>query len=105
MECLVRLCERFLGHRVSRKAATAEHHQCLSIAEEDALIEPTHRLIKRGLPPLDSMVKNLAEEIIQRHVGKNWSNQFVERQKHRLESAYRRNIDKERVKAEHAPIV
>ena len=98
------LRERFLGHRHSRKEATAEHHQCLSIAQEDALVGLINRLTNRGLPPTNYMVKNLAEEMIQRPVGKNWSNQFVARHKHRLTSAYLQNIDKKRVKAEYAPM-
>ena len=87
---------------MSRKEATAEHHQCLSITEEDALTELINHLIKRGLLPTDSMVKNLAEEKIRRPVGKIWSNQFVKRQKHRSTCAHLQNIDKKRVKAEYA---
>ena len=82
------LRERFLGNRRSRKEAIAEYHQCLSIAQEDTLVGLINRLTNRGLPPTNSMVKNLAEEMIQRPVGKNWSSQFVARHKHNLMSAY-----------------
>ena len=50
------------------------------------------------------MVKNLAEEMIQRPVDKNWSNQFVARHKHDLTSAYLKNIDNKQIKAEYAPM-
>ena len=78
---------------MARKEATAEHHQCLSIAEEDALTELINHLTKHGLLPTDSMVKNLAEEKIQRPVGKIWSNQSVKRRKHRFTIAHLQNID------------
>ena len=49
----------------------AEYHQCLSTAQEDTLIAQINHLTNRGLPPTVAMVKNLAEEIIGRQVGKN----------------------------------
>ena len=79
---------------MSRQEATSEYHQCLTAAQEEALIELIDRLTNRGLPPTNCMVKNLAEEIIGRPVGKNWSNQFVQRYKERLTSHYLENIDK-----------
>ena len=47
-----------------------------------------NHLTNRGLPPANSIVKNLAEEIIGGSVGKNWSNQFVKHHKQRLISGY-----------------
>ena len=58
------LRERFLGTRLSRKEATAEYHQCLTIPQEDALVALINRLTNRGLPPTNSMVKNLVKEMI-----------------------------------------
>jgi hypothetical protein len=49
------------------------------------------------------MVKNFAEEIIEREVGKNWVNQFCQRHKGELKSLYLRNIDNLRVKGEYGP--
>ena len=63
-----------------------------------------NHLTNRGLPPANSIVKNLAEEIIGGSVGKNWSNQFVKRHKQRLISGYLRNIDKKRQDTEYAPM-
>lgn len=51
------------------------------------------------------MVRNLAEEMIQKPVGKNWTGQFVKRHQSRLTSLYLRNIDNQRVKAEYAPLI
>ena len=98
------LRERFLGNRQSREAATAEYHQCLSMAQEEALICQINRLTNRGLPPTNVMVKNLAEEIIGRAVDKNWSSQFMSRHKRRLISNYLKNIDKKRVNSEYVPM-
>jgi hypothetical protein len=49
------------------------------------------------------MVKNFAEEIIEREVGKNWVNQFCQRYKGELKSLYLRNIDNLRIKGEYGP--
>ena len=98
------LRNRFLGKTVSRQEATSEYHQCLTAAQEEALGKLINRLTNRGLPPTNCMVKNLAEEIIGRSIGKNWSNQFVQRHKERLTSRYLENIDKKRQDAEYAPM-
>ena len=98
------LRNRFLSKTVSRQEATSEYHQCLTTAQEEALIQLINRLTNRGLPPTNSIVKNLAEEIIGRSVGKNWSNEFVKRHKDRLTSRYLENIDKKRQDAEYAPM-
>ena len=98
------LSNRFTGKSVSRQAAASEHHQYLDTAQEEALISLINRLTNRGLPSTNCMVKNLAEEIIGRPVGKNWSSQFVRRHNDRLTSRYLRNIDKKRQDTECAPI-
>lgn len=57
----------------------------------------------RGMPPTAQVVRNLAEEITGREVGKNWTSDFVKRHKSRLKSLYLSNIDNLRVKAEFGP--
>ena len=98
------LRNRFPGKTVSRQEATSKYHQCLTAAQEEALIQLINRLTNRGLPPTNCMVKNLAEGIIGRSVGKNWSNQFVQRHKDRLTSRCLENIDKKRQDTEYAPM-
>ena len=71
------LRDRFTGKTQSRQDAISEHHNCLTTAQEEALITQINRLANRGLPPTNSIVKSLAEEVIGRPVGKNWSSQFV----------------------------
>jgi uncharacterized protein YjaZ len=53
------------------------------------------------MPPTSQMVKNFAEEVIGRLVGKNWTGQFVKRYEKELKSLYLRNIDNLRVKGEY----
>ena len=54
------------------------------------------------MPPTSRIVKDLAEGIIGRSVGKNWTAQFVKRHKTRLKSRYIRCINNLRVKADNA---
>jgi hypothetical protein len=56
------------------------------------------------MPPTAFIVWNLAEEMIGRAVGKNWTDEFVKRYGDKLKSLYLRNIDKNRVMAEYAPV-
>ena len=56
------------------------------------------------MPPTSSIVRNLAEEIRGRSIGKNWTGQFVRRNAYRLKSLYLRNIDNLRIAAEYAPM-
>ena len=55
------------------------------------------------MPPTSQMVKNFAEEIIQRTIGKNWAREFVKRHQSVLKSLYLHNIDNQRVKGEYPP--
>ena len=61
-------------------------------------------LTKCHLPPTSAIVQNLAEEIISREVGKNWTSQFIRWHKDKLESLYLRNIDNMHTKAEYGPV-
>ena len=54
------------------------------------------------MPPTSHIVRNLAEEIRGKPVGKNWVSQFVKRYSIRLKSLYLRNIDNLRASAEYA---
>ena len=98
------LRRRFKGQCTSRQAATSQYRQNLTLAQEEVLIGQINRLTDRRLPPTSRIVRNLAEEIIGRPIGKNWTGQFVYRYKNRLQSIYLRNIDKDRINVEYAPI-
>ena len=56
---------------MSQPEVASEHHQYLDTTQEEALTGLINCFINRDLPPTNSMVKNLAEEIIGRPVNKN----------------------------------
>jgi hypothetical protein len=57
-----------------------------------------------SMPPTSHIVKNLAEELRGKEVGKNWVGQFVKRYRIRLKSLYLRNINNLLASAEYAPM-
>jgi hypothetical protein len=95
---------RMRGLTKSKKEANSFWHQCLTIEQEEVLIHRINLLTDRGMPPTSHIVRNLAEEIRGKLVGKNWVGQFVKRHSIRLKSLYLRNIDNLRAGAEYAPM-
>ena len=98
------LRRRWNGETMSKQAAISEFKQLLTYVQEEALIEQINRLTDRGLPPTVYMVRNLAEEVLGRPTGKNWTSEFVKRHQDRLKSVYLRNLDNNRVQSEYAPL-
>lgn len=74
----------------------------LSLQEEKGLLEYINKLTVEGIPPTNAMVRNLAVEISGKQPGKNWSFEFVERHKDKLQSKYLKGADLERKKADNA---
>jgi hypothetical protein len=99
------LKRRFYGGQGTRASANSIHRQNLTSEQEGELIKLINSLINRGLPPTSSIVRNLAEEMILRLVGKNWTGQFIKRHQDQLESKYLRNIDNMRTQAEYALMI
>jgi hypothetical protein len=97
------LRRRFKVKQRSYQVYHSEVTQCLSNAQEEALIRQINNLTDRGIPPTSRIARNLAEEITGKAVGKNWHANFIRRQKKRLKSLYMRNIDNMRKKAEYEP--
>ena len=91
---------RWKGKSVSMEEAVSIHRQCLTNAQERALVHLINKLTDRRIPPTASIVKNLAEEIRGQAVGKNWVASFVGRYKAELKSVYLKSIDNKRVKGE-----
>ena len=98
------LSKQYKEQTVSRKVFLSESRQCLTIAQEEALIEQINKLTDRHIPPTSQMVKNFAEEMIGREVGKNWTQGFIRRHNSRLKSIYLHNMDHCCTKAEYVPI-
>ena len=98
------LRNRWHGKSISHQDAASEYKQRLTDAQETMLIQQISRLTDRGMPPTSSIVRSLAEEMIQGPVGKNWTGGFVRRNKDKLTSLYLRNIDNQRIKSEYLPM-
>ena len=87
------LRRRFLGVTVSREQAHQEHHQLLNKAQEDVLLSYIGKMTDKHIPPTTQIVRNLAEELIGKDVGKNWAAGFIQRHKDRICSIYLRPLD------------
>ncbi|RFU27513.1 hypothetical protein B7463_g8836, partial [Scytalidium lignicola] len=59
------------------KYGVNQTRQRLNSTQEKVLIGHINRMTDRGMPPTSQIVKNLAEEIIQGPVGKNWVANFL----------------------------
>ena len=97
------LGNRWKGRTASMTEAVSETRQALTNAQEKALIAIINRLTDRRMPPTSAIVKNLAEGIRGKPVGKNWTAQFVARYQDDLKSVYLKNMEAKRVKGEYPP--
>ena len=94
------LMRRFYGTTQSQRIARSQSQQCLSLAQEEALISYINSLTERSMPPTSQIVHNLAEEICGRPINKNWVGGFIRRYQDRIHRVYLRTIDNKRVKAD-----
>jgi hypothetical protein len=94
------LTRRIHGQTQSKAEATSNIIQRLTRQQEEVLIGHINRLTDRSMPPTSHIVKNMAEELANSRVGKNWTSDFVKRHKKSLKSAFLRSIDNLRVKAD-----
>jgi len=97
------LIRRWKGQTRSRADFQSEVNQNLTNEQERLLVKQINRLTERHIPPTSQMVKNSAEEMIGRAVGKNWVSDFCRRHESELKSVYLRNIEHLRVKGEYSP--
>ena len=67
------LMRRLTGKTVSNYEANTEYRQALNIAQEKVLLGHIQRLVTCGTPPTQALVRNFAEEINGRRLGKNWT--------------------------------
>jgi Tc5 transposase DNA-binding domain len=94
------LARRYRCETTTREEANSTFHQCLNNTQEDTLLGYIDSLTDRHIPSTSQIVKNLAEEIIQRPVDKNWVGEFVKRHSQRISSINLRPFDRNRVSAE-----
>ncbi len=74
----------------------------LSNQQEKELIRYINKLIERGIPPLNAMIRVFAYNISGKQSGKNWSYEFVWRHSDVLQSKFLQEADLERKKADNA---
>lgn len=99
------LRRRFLGHQQSMLDSRSETSRRLSNSKEKVLIDFINRLTEHSLPPTSQIVKNVAEELCNMSVGKNWVGQFTHRHSGQLHAGYLRSIDSKRLNAENETLM
>jgi transposase-like protein len=70
---------RWKGQTRSRADFQSEVNQNLTNEQERLLVKQINNLTARSIPPTSQMVKNFAEEMIRRAMGKNWVSDFCRR--------------------------
>ena len=94
------LSRRHQGKSTSREEVNSTVIKALSDAQESVLVERISALSLRGWPMTPQIVRDLAERIAGKPLGKCWTRQFVQRHLDTLESVYLKSIDKKRKWAE-----
>lgn len=90
---------RYKGKCDSAEEANQNYRQKLNDVQDDTL-PYKDELTKRHSPPINVIIKNLADEIIHESVDKNWAGDFVKRHSERICSVYLSRIDNNRSYAE-----
>jgi Tc5 transposase DNA-binding domain len=98
------LARRYRGQISSREEANSNFRQCLNSTQEDTLLSYIDSLTNRHIPTTGQIIRNLAEEIIQRPIGKNWTSEFIKRHSNRICSVYLRLLNRACVSAESVTI-
>jgi hypothetical protein len=73
------LSRRYDGKQRSYLDSRSESIQRLNSIQERVLLDFINKLTERSLPPTAQIVKNVAQELSNRTVGKNWVSAFVKR--------------------------
>ena len=94
------LSRRHQGKSTSREEVNSTVIKALSDAQESVLVERISALSLRGWPMTPQIVRDLAERIAGKPLGKCWTRRFVQRHLDTLESVYLKPIDKKRKWAE-----
>ena len=98
------LMRRYTGKTRSRAHVNSNIRQRLNAVQEDTLLGYIDTLTNRHMPPTSQIIKNLAEEMLKRPVGKNWTSDFIKRHSSRICSVYLDPIDRARCSAESVPV-
>lgn len=94
--------DRFKGKSSTIEEANSNARRQLSDAQEETLIECVNKLTDQGFPPTPQILKNIAESIAHKRLGRNWVARFCKRHRNRLTSVYLRAIDHKRKVADNS---
>ena len=86
------LSERYKGKSTSRRVATSEYCQHLTIEQEEVLIDQINRLMDCIIPLTTRIIRNIVEEIIRESIGKNWTTNFIKYYQDQFKNLYLYNI-------------
>ena len=91
---------RHQGKSTSREQVNLTTNKALSDTQESVLVACISDLSLQGWPMIPQTVRDLAERIARKPLGKCWTRRFVQRHLDKLESAYLKPIDKQHKQAE-----
>ena len=97
------LHRRWKDIQLFRKKTSSKYCQRLTTTQEEVLIERINYLNNRSLSPINNIIRNLAEELTEGPVNKNWTGNFIKHHKRYLRSIYLQNLDSQHVKTEYPP--
>ena len=96
------LSRRHKSETGAKKEATSNFVQALTNAQEKILVTYVNQLSARGMPPTPQILKNIAEELANVKLGKNWPSRFRARYGKEMKSLYLRTIDHKRKLADNS---
>ena len=99
----ITLARRWRGEQGTREEATATSRLLLNPLQEEELVQYILKLTRQGTSPTPHIVKNIAEELVGKSIGEDWTHRFIKRHDNRLHSIYLKSIDKIRQKADYKP--
>jgi hypothetical protein len=96
------LRRQFLKETRSKEDFLSDSKRLLTNAQETFLLNYIDRQSQRGLYLTPRILQNIVEEVLQRHINKNWAASFCKRHQYRITSRYLNGFDRARHVAESA---
>lgn len=95
------LSKRYRGI-CSSKQNQYQNQRLLNNQQEETLIKYIDELCKRSLPPSRQMIRNFAQEIVQKEIGREWVNRFLKRHQIDLVFKWSAGLDHNRTRTDSA---
>lgn len=99
------LNRHYNGVTKATKASTDSSLKYFTNAQEQVLIEEINRLATYGLHITLRILHNIAEELLQHAIGKNWVYRFLERHTKVIISVYLKGFDRQRIIADNPTLL